>query len=210
MMTLDTKLTAKLLSLGADIQPSQIMLNEPLYTLGRSDSCDIVVDDKAISRLHARIEARGPRYWLHDEQSANGTFVNGQRLIEPHLLIDQDTIGLGAPHPLFLYQDTDRTVVNESRLQYDDRLVRFTLDATPLDLTPGQLRLLQLLFLNANTVCSRADCYEAMRRTPYDPDRDTNALDRAISKLRGRLQSVADDGNLLIVLERGQGYRLNL
>jgi len=213
MMILDPNSTAKLLSLDAGIQPSQIMLNEPAYTLGRSDSCDIVIDDanyRLISRLHARIEARGPRYWLYDEQSANGTFINGQRVVEPHLLTDQDAIGLGSPPPLFVYEDTDRTRVNESRLNYDDRLARFTLDATPIELTPGQFRLLQLLFLNLNAVCSRAECYEAMRGIPYDHDRDTNALDRAISKLRSRLQTVAEDGNLLIVLERGHGYRLNL
>lgn len=212
-MNSEPKLIAKLLPLHPDIQPSKIMLDDAVYTLGRSDTCNIVVHDtnnKLISRLHARVEARGPRYWLHDEQSANGTFINGQRLTDPHLLSDQDAIGLGSPSPLFRYEDADHTRINESRLQYDDRTAAFMLDATPLALTPGQFRLLQLLFVNIGNICTRAECYEAMRKIPYDHDRDTNALDRAISKLRTKLHTVADDGNTLIALERGYGYRLNL
>lgn len=212
-MTTEPNATAKLLSLHSSIQPRNILLNDPIYTIGRSDTCDVVIDDthnRLVSRLHARIEARGPRYWLHDEQSANGTFINGQRLLDPHLLSDQDAIGLGMPSPLFRYEDADYTRINETRLQFNERLARFTLDTIPLELTPGQFRLLQLLFLNLDIICSRAQCYEAMRGIPYDHTRDTNALDRAISKLRTRLQDAADDGSSMIVLERGHGYRLTL
>jgi class 3 adenylate cyclase len=42
--------------------------------LGRDSNCDIVVNEKTASRLHARIERRGVQYVLIDE-STNGTYV---------------------------------------------------------------------------------------------------------------------------------------
>src|SRR5216683_365216 len=43
-------------------------------SLGRDSACDIVVNEKTASRLHARIERRGVQYILIDE-STNGTYV---------------------------------------------------------------------------------------------------------------------------------------
>jgi len=43
-------------------------------TIGRSELCDVVIEHPLASRMHARIEAVGGRYVLHD-LSANGTYV---------------------------------------------------------------------------------------------------------------------------------------
>jgi class 3 adenylate cyclase len=45
-----------------------------VLSLGRDSTCDIVVNEKTASRLHARIERRGVQYILIDE-STNGTYV---------------------------------------------------------------------------------------------------------------------------------------
>jgi len=52
-------------------------------------------EDELLSRRHVRLEARDDRVWLVDNNSANGTFVNETRLIEPHPLADGDQIRLG-------------------------------------------------------------------------------------------------------------------
>src|SRR5512141_870322 len=47
--------------------------------VGRDPSCEIVVTDGSVSRRHARLEPRGARgaeWWVVDQGSANGTFVN--------------------------------------------------------------------------------------------------------------------------------------
>lgn len=202
-----------LIGLNSEIQPDLTRLIDENYAVGRAETCNIVITgetSRGVSRLHAQIEARGPRYWLLDEHSANGTFVNGHRIREPHLLTDQDAIGLGAPRPLLRYQDSDRTFINTSNLLYDEAYERFSYDNQPLTLTAGQHRLMKALYNKGGAICSRAECYEAMRNIPYDPDRDSNALDRAISKLRNQLRSAADDAGKLIVLERGRGYRLDI
>lgn len=46
----------------------------PVVTLGRADSCDLVIKNELISRLHARVEYRKNRFLLTD-QSTNGTYV---------------------------------------------------------------------------------------------------------------------------------------
>ncbi len=64
-------------------------------TIGRSRESDIFLEDLAVSRLHATIyrdEMGG--YLLRDENSANGTTVNGQRITETALQ-EGDEIQLG-------------------------------------------------------------------------------------------------------------------
>ena len=48
--------------------------------LGRLDSCDVVVEDLSVSRLHARLVYRAGAWILQDLDSTNGTIVNGRRV----------------------------------------------------------------------------------------------------------------------------------
>ena len=64
-------------------------------TIGRSRDSDIFLEDLAVSRLHATVFREGDgSYHVRDENSANGTTVNGQR-IGDHVLEEGDEIGLG-------------------------------------------------------------------------------------------------------------------
>jgi hypothetical protein len=62
--------------------------------IGRAPGCDIVLDDRNVSRRHAEIRRRGPVVVLIDLDSTNGTIVNGRRVRE-HPLADGDRITLG-------------------------------------------------------------------------------------------------------------------
>ena len=46
---------------------------------------NIVVESMLASREHARIEQRSDGYWLVDQRSTNGTFVNNRRIVEQRL-----------------------------------------------------------------------------------------------------------------------------
>jgi hypothetical protein len=50
-----------------------------------------------VSRRHCKIHQRGATYLVEDVGSANGTFLNGQRLTPylPHVLKDKDELQLG-------------------------------------------------------------------------------------------------------------------
>ena len=47
--------------------------------IGRAPACDLVFDDSAISREHARVEVDGDAVVVRDLRSRNGTWVNGER-----------------------------------------------------------------------------------------------------------------------------------
>jgi pSer/pThr/pTyr-binding forkhead associated (FHA) protein len=48
--------------------------------IGRAPDCDVVLDNVAISRRHASIELRDGGYWVVDEGSQNGVFLNGAKV----------------------------------------------------------------------------------------------------------------------------------
>ncbi|HEX8729224.1 MAG TPA: FHA domain-containing protein [Ktedonobacterales bacterium] len=70
-------------------------LNKDRLTIGRHRESDVFLEDLAVSRLHTTIN-RDPsgRYILRDENSANGTYVNGQRVSE-YALNDGDEVQVG-------------------------------------------------------------------------------------------------------------------
>lgn len=49
-------------------------------TIGRNPDCSIVIDNKLVSRVHASIQKIRDAYFLKDESSTNGTFINGHRI----------------------------------------------------------------------------------------------------------------------------------
>ena len=49
-------------------------------TIGRDTANDIVVDNKLASRHHAVIQKIKDAYFLRDEGSTNGTFINGVKI----------------------------------------------------------------------------------------------------------------------------------
>jgi pSer/pThr/pTyr-binding forkhead associated (FHA) protein len=90
-------------------------LNTAEIFVGRDITNDIVINDAEVSRKHARLSLEGDRYKIEDLNSTNGTYIDGQRLIGPHLLaigeiiMFGDNVGVvldGEPAP------TDVTVVS--------------------------------------------------------------------------------------------------
>jgi DNA-binding response OmpR family regulator len=190
------------------IQPAKFLLINDVCTIGRSSQCDIVVDSKIVSRLHAKVERDGPRYLLYDNHSANGTFVNGHRLRDLHVLQDEDQIGLSKAAPLLFFMDADPTEFISTQLRYDDHSMAFSLNKTPLDLTPAQFRLLLHLYQHTGDVCTRESCAEALWGREYDPGLDAEALDRAISNHRHKLRELKPASEM-IKTARGLGYVLD-
>ena len=70
-------------------------MSKDRLTIGRHRESDVFLEDLAVSRLHTTI-SHDPsgRYILRDENSANGTYVNGQRVSE-QVLKDGDEVQVG-------------------------------------------------------------------------------------------------------------------
>lgn len=73
----------------------EFLLESNEIIIGRDTQSDVVVNDTEVSRRHSRLFLQGRGYVLEDLGSTNGTFVNGQRLMGPHLLIPGEYISLG-------------------------------------------------------------------------------------------------------------------
>ena len=58
--------------------------------VGRDPTCEIVIGDGSVSRRHARLERRGDGWVVVDQGSANGTFVDSQRVTESALSTGQE------------------------------------------------------------------------------------------------------------------------
>ncbi len=50
------------------------------YTIGRSETADLCIDDPKISRLHCRVQGTGDGWVLEDLKSRNGTWARGRRV----------------------------------------------------------------------------------------------------------------------------------
>jgi len=59
--------------------------------IGRDDTCDVIVRGNNVSRRHASIAPVAGGFLLRDE-SANGTLVNGQRVVGTYLLGNGDVV----------------------------------------------------------------------------------------------------------------------
>ncbi len=62
--------------------------------IGRDWQCKIVVNDAQCSRMHAEVYFEEDGWWVRDNQSSNGTFVNGQ-IIDQARLVDGSELRIG-------------------------------------------------------------------------------------------------------------------
>jgi hypothetical protein len=75
--------------------PSQRFDLLALTDIGRGQGNAVVISDTTVSRQHARIRLEEDKFLLFDLGSANGTFVNGQRLEQPVTLAENDVVRFG-------------------------------------------------------------------------------------------------------------------
>lgn len=67
----------------------------PVTSLGRDMANTVVLPDVGVSAQHALIFARDGQWWVEDQGSTNGTFVNGARVTEPTLIGVGDVVQIG-------------------------------------------------------------------------------------------------------------------
>ena len=71
------------------------LLERDTQNLGRAVTSDIVISDSSVSRTHANIYIQEAGVFIEDAGSANGTYINEQKITEKYKLSDQDMIRLG-------------------------------------------------------------------------------------------------------------------
>jgi len=64
--------------------------------IGRSEACELVLDDDYVSSMHALLSHQSNGTWaLKDLGSTNGTYVNGERIEDPRIVGVNDLIRIG-------------------------------------------------------------------------------------------------------------------
>ena len=64
-------------------------------TIGRDEGSDVRVQDPEVSRSHAKVTVQDGTAWIDDLKSTNGTYVNGERVLEHQSLVGGDRIQVG-------------------------------------------------------------------------------------------------------------------
>jgi diguanylate cyclase (GGDEF)-like protein len=72
----------------------RVQLGTAPFEIGRSSKSDLPIDQESISRHHARVTFDGTNYWIADNNSTNGTFLNDEPVREKRLK-DGDQIQIG-------------------------------------------------------------------------------------------------------------------
>jgi len=74
--------------------------------IGRGLECQVVLTDAQCSRIHAVVRFENDAWWVHDKDSRNGTYVNGQKIDEAQLAVDNE-IRIGST--VFKFRQQDET-----------------------------------------------------------------------------------------------------
>jgi len=73
-----------------------VLLDHTPFSIGRQPVCDLVIADPTVSRSHALIVTKGRDYFIVDQDSRHGTFLNGRR-VEEDKIQTNDVIHFGSP-----------------------------------------------------------------------------------------------------------------
>lgn len=76
-------------------QDRTVRFEKPSFSIGKREDNDLVLAMSNVSRRHCEIIFKGDRYFIRDLNSSNGTFVNGERVMDVAALEDGAVIQVG-------------------------------------------------------------------------------------------------------------------
>ncbi len=191
-------------------------------TIGREESCSIMIPNRQVSRLHARLTITQDGVLLEDVSSKNGTHHNGEIVADPVYLQDGDIIQIALAQQ-FLFMSSDATLPLETsnlqplsngaqkyRLRLDPRSHRVWVLDHEIEpaLSAAQFQLLELLYERQGRVVSRSELIQAVWEEEEAIGVSEQALDALVRRLRDRLASF-DPVHSYIITVRGHGVRMD-
>jgi hypothetical protein len=79
----------------------EVDLQHGITYIGRSEECEVTIEDPLVSRRHARIVFEGDDVTIEDLGSRNGVRVNGRPLQASRALVDGDRVRIGTQDFVF-------------------------------------------------------------------------------------------------------------
>lgn len=99
--------TPQLIAIDGPSRGTAFYLDEPVVSIGRLSSSKVCLEDRFVSRHHCVIRNDGDDYTIDDLNSANGTYLNGERVSEGSLK-EGSLIEIGASRFLFRLPENRR------------------------------------------------------------------------------------------------------
>ena len=106
--------------------PSVLVTGGRAFTVGRSASCDLPIQDPTVSRRHAEVELAGAGVRVRDVGSTNGTYLDGARIID----------ALATPGSRIAFGKVDFEVLADPTQETGEFVGEGSLDATILRQMP--------------------------------------------------------------------------
>lgn len=110
--------------------------------IGRQQGCDILLDNGAVSRNHARILENHGTYYIEDMRSRNSTYLNEQKLERKTQLQDNDRIGIC--DVVFLFQTAGSSSSTSTHEKTDPGVFQ-----AGLQVDEGELRMPEIISVPA-------------------------------------------------------------
>ena len=204
--------------------------------IGRSSTCDIVIDLTLVSRRHAEIVYHDQRYFASDFESRKGTLVNGEPLQprEERALSHGDLLSFADNQVTLLFQETwdsallgrttpagpdvssdDTATTSSARIAVhtelsidsDSRQLRINDGQLLHHLSRGEFDLLTVLYERRGTAVAYEELVAALYPESIDPDAAIEEIDMRIRQLRSRLELIPTNPRLIVTLP-AYGYIL--
>jgi DNA-binding response OmpR family regulator len=212
---LEQKEAALLLWMDGEEIKGRWPLDKPVTTIGRWEDNDVVVDDRWVSRNHARLRREGERYLLEDLGSRNGTLLNGRRITDQAMLADGDRIQV-APLVELIFVDYGSTAplpseTRPSGLELDLGSRQVWIQGRLLDppLSHAQFTLLALLAGQPGRVYSRDEVIAAVWPEDSAEGVSDEAIDALVRRIRLRLRELDPDHEYVATV-RGYGFKVDM
>ncbi len=188
-------------------------------TIGRDPNCDIVIEDRQVSRKHAQIFINpDKKNYIADLNSKNGTLLNGEFVADKTSLKDGDEIIVGLVQE-FTYVSSDATLPlgqaagadtgSGLKLFIDKKARRIWIGEKELipPLSVSQYELLVYLYEHQGSVVTREEIVDAVWKNEKAIGVTEQALDALVRRLRDRLNK-NDPTHDYILTVRGVGFKL--
>lgn len=191
--------------------------------IGRDPECEIMIPDRQVSRVHAKLSISKHGVSIQDLSSKNGTYLNGNLIEEPVLLQEGDIIQVALVQS-FYFLSSDATMPLEQELYPSGKTAQEQNKQIHLDfrsrrvwvgekeilppLSVPQFRLLNALDEQAGKVVSRSDLVSIIWGDDKAVGVSEQALDALVRRLRERL-AIYDPNHNYLVTVRGHGIRLD-
>src|SRR4029078_4671227 len=92
-----------------------LYLDQCPFSIGRKVEKDLAIPDPRACRHHALIVSESGKFYVEDQGSKHGTFVNGERVQQRKALERNDRLGVGARDTIYAVLHPQHVTTNTAR-----------------------------------------------------------------------------------------------